>query len=69
MVRLFEYIAKCEDPFDFIYECLMGRHGPDAEQTILEVYNDVSADYCLHPDDEFERIINIMVEQLEKDYA
>lgn len=69
MASLFEHIATCEDPHEFIYECLAGRQGKDEEETISEMYYEVSADYCLHPDDEFERIIDIMVDQLVKDFA
>jgi hypothetical protein len=31
------------------------------------MYGDISADYMLHPDDDFEKIIEIMVEQMEGD--
>jgi hypothetical protein len=31
------------------------------------MYGDISADYMLHPDDDFERIIEIMVEHMEDD--
>jgi hypothetical protein len=69
MASLGEYIATCEQPHEFIYECLAGRQGKDEEETISEIYYEVSADYGLHPDDEFERIIDIMVDQFVKDFA
>lgn len=65
MTRLFEYIIAQEDPFDFIYEALGGTHGPEAMQICSDMYYDISADYMLHPDDDFEKIISIMVDQME----
>jgi hypothetical protein len=67
MTKLYEYILAQEDPFDFIYEALGGTHGVETMKTCTEMYGDISADYMLHPDDDFERIIEIMVEQMEDD--
>jgi len=67
MTRLFEYILAQDDPFDFIYEALGGTHGVETMNNCTEMYSDISADYMLHPDDDFERIIEIMVEQMEDD--
>lgn len=69
MASLFEHIATCEDPHEFIYECIAGRQGRDEEETCTEMYNEVAVDNGLHPDDDFERIIDIMVDQLVKDFA
>jgi hypothetical protein len=65
MERLFEYILAQDDPFDFIYEALGGTHGVETMNTCTEMYYDISADYMLHPDDDFERIIEIMIDQME----
>ena len=65
MTCLFEYILAQDDPFDFIYEALGGTHGVETMNTCTEMYYDISADYRLHPDDDFERIIEIMVDQME----
>jgi hypothetical protein len=66
MTRLFEYILAQDDPFDFIYEALSGTHGVETMKTCTEMYGDISIDYRLHPDDDFERIIEIMVGIMEE---
>ena len=65
MTRLFEYILAQDDPFDFIYEGISGTHGVETMNTLQDMYNDIAIDYRLHPDDDFERIIEIMVDQME----
>jgi hypothetical protein len=67
MTRLYEYILAQDDPYDFIYEALGGTHGVETMKTCTEMYYDISADYRLHPDDDFERIIEIMVDQMDED--
>jgi hypothetical protein len=67
MTKLYEYILAQDDPFDFIYEALSGTHGVETMNTCTEMYSDISADYMLHPDDDFEKIIAIMVQQMEDD--
>lgn len=65
MTRLFEYILAQDDPFDFIYEGISGTHGVETMNILQDMYNDISIDFRLHPDDDFERIIEIMVDQME----
>lgn len=65
MTRLFEYINAQADPFEFVYEALGGTHGPEAMKICTDLYYDISADYMLHPDDDFEKIIEIMLNQIE----
>lgn len=65
MTRLYEYILAQDDPFDFIYEGISGAHGVEAQKTLTEMYNDISIDCGLHPDDDFEKIIERMIEQME----
>jgi len=36
-------------------------------KTCTEMYSDISADHMLHPDDDFEKIIEIMVNHMEED--
>jgi hypothetical protein len=67
MTRLYEYILAQDDPFDFIYAALGGTHGTETTHVVTEMYYDISADYMLHPDDDFEKIIAIMIEQMEKE--
>lgn len=65
MTRLYEYILAQDDPFDFIYEGISGAHGVEAQKTLTEMYSDISIDCGLHPDDDFEKIIERMIEQME----
>jgi hypothetical protein len=67
MTRLYEYILAQDDPYDFIYEALGGTHGTETMKTCTEMYSDISADHMLHPDDDFEKIIEIMVNHMEED--
>lgn len=65
MTRLFEYIMKQDDPFEYVYEGISGTHGVETMNILQDMYNDISIDFRLHPDDDFERIIEIMVDQME----
>lgn len=65
MTRLFEYILAQDDAFEFIYEALGGTHGVETMKICTDMYYDISADYMLHPDDDFEKIIERMVGQME----
>lgn len=66
MSNLYEYILNQDDPFEFVYECISGSHGVEAMKSMTEMYSDVAVDYYLHPDDDFEQIIEIMIEQMEQ---
>ena len=53
------------DPFDYIYECLIsGNHGHDLAAYVADLYNDTMIENGLHPDDDFEEIINHMLDDL-----
>ena len=60
-------ISKSNDPFGMIYNALTGDYGEKTRLAMQEMYDDIVIDseYGLHPDDDFEKIINIMVDQLE----
>jgi hypothetical protein len=57
-------IAKAPDAFDYIYECISGTHGVKLSRYVNELYADVAIDHRLHPDDDFEEIINFMLDDL-----
>jgi hypothetical protein len=57
-------LATASDPFDYIYECISGNHGGELFEYVNELYTDVSIDHRLHPDDDFEEIINIVLDDL-----
>jgi hypothetical protein len=57
-------LATAPDAFDYIYECISGNHGGELFEYVNELYTDVSIDHGLHPDDDFEEIINIVLDDL-----
>lgn len=67
MTSLNEMILAQDDPFDFIYEGISGTHGIELRDYLTEMYSQISIDECLHPDDDFEMIIELMTLQMEED--
>ena len=65
MSDLHARIMSSDDPHDAIYKMLT-QDGPE-EKYIQAMYNDTSAEYGLHPDDDFEDIIDRMVDEIEGD--
>lgn len=59
----FRKIAMADDPYDVINK-LMLQKGPEGD-AIRDIYNDVSVDHGLHPDDDFEEILDFMVQDFE----
>lgn len=66
-MTLFEFIAAHEAPHQFIEECLANKHSADEAETCRDLYNETSFWEGLHPDDDFEKIIDKMVDSLIKD--
>ena len=58
-------LANASDPFDYIYECISGNHGNVIREFVDYLYQGVSIDHGLHPDDDFEQIINYILDDLE----
>lgn len=53
------------------YDVMANPKTPEEEYVanmMQEMYDDVSIDYHLHPDDDFEKILDIVVDRLEKDH-
>ena len=69
MVHLDEMILAHDDPFEFVYEGISGTHGPELMEYLTNMYSDVAIDYAKHPDDDFEDIISIMIDQMESENA
>ena len=65
MTRFFDYVLKQDDPFEYIYESISGAHGVEAQAIFNDLYNDVAVDFCLHPDDDFEKIIDRIIDYIE----
>ena len=57
-------LANAPDAFDYIYECISGSHGEELRAYVADLYNDVVIDTGLHPDDDFEDIINHLLDDL-----
>lgn len=62
-------LSKSNDPFELVYDAISGKHGEDIRVAFQEMYDDIVNDsgYRLHPDDDFEQIINTIVDQLVDD--
>ena len=58
-------LARSNDPFGMIYDAISGDYGEAIRDEFQEMYDDVviNSEYGLHPDDDFEKIIEIMVDQ------
>jgi hypothetical protein len=61
--------AAGDDGFDMIEDGLNGKLGKEAEKILQDMYNEISADQGLHPDDDFEEIHSRMMDQIEADYS
>ena len=57
-------LANAPDAFDYIYECISGSHGEELRLYVADLYQDVSIDTGLHQDDDFEDIINHLLDDL-----
>ena len=62
-----ETILAQPDPFEFIYECIGFSHGQKMHDYIMDMYNHVVIDYDYHPDDDFESIITVILDQIEEE--
>ena len=64
-------LSSSSDPFEMIYNAIAGDYGEEIRVAFQEMYDDVVNDsgYRLHPDDDFETIINTIVDQLVDDSA
>lgn len=62
-------LSSSNDPFEMIYNAIAGDYGEEIRNAFQEMYDDVVNDsgYRLHPDDDFEKIIDTMVDQLVSD--
>ena len=67
MISINEQILAQPDPFEFIYECISFSHGQEKHNYIMDMYNHVVNDYDYHPDDDFESIINVILDQIEEE--
>lgn len=56
-----------ENSSDALYQGLLGKYGSEVQNELTEKYSAIVIDYKLHPDDDFEKIEEILYEQLKSD--
>lgn len=61
--------AAGDDGYDMIEDGLNGKLGKEAEKVLQDMYNEISVEHRLHPDDDFEEIHSRMMDQIEADYS
>ena len=66
--EFFHQVAK-EGDYDMLYDAQSGKYGKDIEKAVQDMYDDVSIDNRLHPDDNFEEIYDRMLDMIEADYG
>jgi hypothetical protein len=60
-------VSTSDDPFELVYDAISGNHGETIRAAMQEMYDDVVIDFRLHPDDDFEKIIDKMLDYLDAD--
>jgi hypothetical protein len=60
-------ISTSDDPFELVYDAISGNHGETIRAAMQEMYDDVVIDFRLHPDDDFEKVIDKMLDYLDAD--
>jgi hypothetical protein len=60
-------ISTSDDPFELVYDAISGKHGEAIRAAMQDMYDDIVIDFRLHPDDDFEKIIDKMLDYLDAD--
>jgi hypothetical protein len=60
-------VSTSDDPFDLVYDAISGKHGETIRAAMQEMYDDIVIDFRLHPDDDFEKVIDKMLDYLDAD--
>ena len=58
-----------DDGYEMIYDGLTGLLGTEAQIILQDMYDDISREHRLHPDDDSEQIQSYMMDQIESDYG
>ena len=61
--------ASGDDAYDMVYDGLSGKFGEEVRNELQNMYDQISSQYRLHPDDDFEEIQSHMVDQIGQDYG
>ena len=60
-------ISTSNDPFELVYDAISGKYGEAIRVAMQDMYDDIVIDFRLHPDDDFEPIIDKMLDYLDAD--
>ena len=60
-------VSTSDDPFDLVYDAISGKHGETIRAAMQDMYDDIVIDFRLHPDDDFEKVIDKMLDYLDAD--
>jgi hypothetical protein len=60
-------ISTSDDPFELVYDAISGNYGETIRAAMQDMYDDVVIDFGLHPDDDFEKVIDKMLDYLDAD--
>jgi hypothetical protein len=60
-------ISTSNDPFELVYNAIAGDYGETIRVAMQDMYDDIVIDFRLHPDDDFEKIIDKMLDYLDAD--
>ena len=60
-------ISTSDDPFELVYDAISGKYGETIRAAMQDMYDDIVIDFRLHPDDDFEKIIDKMLDYLDAD--
>jgi hypothetical protein len=66
---IFAKIAKSDDPFQIVYDGLSGHFGEKDRMKLQDIYDAVASENRYHPDDDFEEIIDIVIDHIVADDA
>ena len=62
-------IANSNDGGELMDQGLKGKHGPEIQKALMDMYDSISSDHRYHPDDDFENIEDQMLSNIEDDYG
>lgn len=60
-------VSTSDDPFELVYDAISGNHGETIRAAMQDMYDDIVIDFRLHPDDDFEKVIDKMLDYLDAD--
>ena len=68
LIQAMEKIAA-DDSGELLHKAMRGAMGPDVQNYLQDMYDEVSIDHGLHPDDDHDDIEQRMWDEIEQDYG